>query len=193
VDELLCSIYMVEIRFQAKIAANAMREIERLARHRFRGRIREQTERMFGLWTEIHSFLAAVGVISKILWPVKAEKARRNDALKLRAMLGVDGSSPLADRRVRDAMEHIDERMAKWYEQNKGRKLAGWKITANGEPADPNLTSLREFNQDTLKFRTYDAECDLRGLNQAAQNCANRILVLAQGKDSFAGEPNLLL
>jgi len=62
-------------------------------------------------------FFCSAGVIAKILYADKPnakapDKARRSRWL--RGLLGLDSDSPLADATVRNANEHIDERIDRW-------------------------------------------------------------------------------
>ncbi|MDJ0463002.1 hypothetical protein [Streptomyces sp. H27-C3] len=81
------------------------------------------------LWIPLEAFLMFAAKVSKMLKPVKLDQGRPKDSKpeqqkaydrrkfrgeRLRALLEVDDSSPVLDRRVRDASEHFDERLDTW-------------------------------------------------------------------------------
>jgi hypothetical protein len=100
--------YIAEIVRQASCALAAMQQALHLSR---------DPQRRSEAWPAVQSFLTATAVISKLLWPVRAEgtdvKAhwRRFRADRLRAELMISDTSVLRDRKVRDSADHFDERI----------------------------------------------------------------------------------
>lgn len=70
-----------------------------------------------GVWLSVQSFLTATANISKLLWPAGVTRSdnksrwRKFRSERLRAELGIDNSSPLKDRKVRNSADHFDERI----------------------------------------------------------------------------------
>lgn len=60
----------------------------------------------------IQNLLVAAAIVSRILWPTKDKHAERGRTL--RHCLEVADASPLKDRKIRDRLEHIDEKIEEW-------------------------------------------------------------------------------
>jgi hypothetical protein len=58
-----------------------------------------------------HEALSHVAALSRYFWPAREKPLHLARAKKLREALGIDDSSPLADRGLRNALEHFDERL----------------------------------------------------------------------------------
>ncbi len=59
----------------------------------------------------IQEALTHVAALSRFFWPARDKGVYKARAAKLRATFGLDEQSPLADRQLRNAMEHFDERL----------------------------------------------------------------------------------
>ncbi|MEV8442064.1 hypothetical protein AB0425_32195 [Actinosynnema sp. NPDC051121] len=100
--------YVAEIVRQASYALAAVQQALSLSR---------DPQRRAEAWPAVQSFLTATAIISKLLWPVRAEGAdlksrwRRFRADRLRAELMISDTSALRDRKVRDSADHFDERI----------------------------------------------------------------------------------
>lgn len=69
-------------------------------------------------WVRLQSFLSHYGMVSKLLYAPSARKAiSRERAQTLRGYLGVGEDSTMNDRDARNAIEHLDERLDNWLEQ----------------------------------------------------------------------------
>jgi hypothetical protein len=73
------------------------------------------TVQAFGL---LHYLLIHAGIVSRMLWPPSGKARRVRRARELREMLGVDDTHTLADRRLRNHLEHYDERLDSWVEES---------------------------------------------------------------------------
>jgi len=58
-----------------------------------------------------HEALTHVAALSRYFWPASKKPLHLARAMKLREALGIDDASPLADRGLRNALEHFDERL----------------------------------------------------------------------------------
>jgi len=58
-----------------------------------------------------HEALSHVAALSRYFWPAREKPLHFARAKKLREALGIDETSPLADRGLRNALEHFDERL----------------------------------------------------------------------------------
>jgi len=107
-------IFLLEVEKQCKYALIAADDLKRALK----------TQDLDRLWYSLHSFLVAVGNISKLLWPSRPKMPRKakirskpqvpNRGGELRAHLSVPADSPLAARTFRDHFEHFDERLEAW-------------------------------------------------------------------------------
>jgi hypothetical protein len=67
----------------------------------------------------VQSFLNHAAAVSRLIWPsgVRTPEGRRRAAERgeaLRSTLRLDDSNPLASRKLRDHLEHLDERLDDW-------------------------------------------------------------------------------
>src|SRR6266545_4055192 len=68
-------------------------------------------------WPSVQTFLTAVANVSKLLWPIRPDdnndkaRWRKFRGEQLRAELGIDETSALRSRVVRDSADHFDERL----------------------------------------------------------------------------------
>jgi hypothetical protein len=86
---------------------------------RRRGQLRDALETRrggYGVWSEIQSILVAAGNASKLLWG--SSRGKEEERELLREAAGVADDSPLKSRKIRNAFEHIDERLEDWSEQS---------------------------------------------------------------------------
>jgi hypothetical protein len=121
------------------------------------------------VWLAVHSTLVLAGNASKLLWGTgrknvpKAEVART----RLKDEAGVKETSPLRERNVRDAFEHIDERIIVWAHKENGSRFVqrrvDWKDRKSELPFDGE--PFGNFDPETwlVTFR-YDDAIPLRVL-----------------------------
>jgi hypothetical protein len=108
-DRFALVAFAAEVRRQCAYGELAASDIERALEEQDADR----------LWSGIHSFLIAVGNVSKLLWPEVgrrgAEKpGQRPRGLIMRAVLSVPEDSPLKLREFRDIWEHYDKYLDRW-------------------------------------------------------------------------------
>jgi hypothetical protein len=114
----------------------------------------------------LHSFIVHAGIISKLLWPPKPFKKetetnrrqkdrwkrRKSIAAELRRVLEIGNNHPLRSRRLRDHLEHFDDRLYEWNENNKTIF-----VQDNIGPIDfiagvPNDVVMRQYDPMTRNF-----------------------------------------
>jgi hypothetical protein len=105
-------------------------------------------------WYSIQAFLGACANISKLLWPRESKwKGESPDDLAFRirrgelllASVGLTNESPLHSRELRNAFEHMDERLDRWARTSERHMLFGRNIGTPGgfvsvPPLGPNDT-----------------------------------------------------
>lgn len=115
-------------------------------------------------WLSIESFLITVANISKILWPsppigseLPTEVSSRREAL--RALLSVDDSSLLKQKKFRNHFEHYDFRIEKYAKDYENTTI----VDSNIGPIDSvvsgrNSVIMRHFDTDKFVLRFRDEE-----------------------------------
>ncbi len=113
-------------------------------------------------------FVSSAAAISRILYAPK-DRARH-----LCDLLGLGGDSPLASRKVRDAFEHIDERIDNWLKKNPGsRSYSSYGISRTGTEV-PGTAALRHYDTQSDVLRVWDAEVKLQPVIEAVRNVQAR-------------------
>lgn len=125
-------------------------------------------------WGAIQSILVATANVSKILWPARKQSKARGS--HLRKLLGLADENLLSDRTFRNHFEHYDERVEKWFQNNKSAVYMDRKI----DPFEPGPFSIpqlfhRSYNptSKTLSFRgeTIDLSAVLSELENIRTRC----------------------
>jgi hypothetical protein len=82
--------------------------------------------------THLHDALTHCAAISRFFWPPSSAGSVASErAEKLRVKYNVDQTSPLANRALRNALEHFDERLDNWVLQNPVGPIAATPIIAD--------------------------------------------------------------
>jgi hypothetical protein len=129
------------------------------------------------------------GAVSRHFWPPKGKgaAARKKQARGafLRRQLGIEDASPLADRRLRNAIEHFDERLDAYVGQGiVGIILphyVGESMEASGIPGH----IFRAFYTDSLTFEIMSERYEIAPLIDELQRLEN--LLESNGR---GGSPN---
>lgn len=109
-DRSVRDLYVREIHLQCRFALEAFETALTFAKED-RGDHHEQ------LWGAVQSLLAAVAIISRLLvgddirGDRVAKQFGRDRGRKLRQLLRIDDDSPILDRRLRNHLEHVDQRL----------------------------------------------------------------------------------
>ena len=96
--------YLIEIRFQATLIQQFDEGL----------RVGSAAKDFDAIWRSIHGLLSAAANLSKLLWPASRDPVRRERGAWLRKELGIDDTSPMRARTMRDHLEHFDERLEDW-------------------------------------------------------------------------------
>jgi hypothetical protein len=78
------------------------------------------------LWPELQAIVLATANLSKLLWGQEDKHAAARQAL--RASIGVEDSSPLRFRKMRNHFEHVDERLDTWWKESPSHNFADRNI-----------------------------------------------------------------
>ena len=183
-DTFLQRVYVTEIKRQGQFALNAVGALNQAlqATREFSGDWDRRNFFHAEVFRQTHSFLTHASNISRLFWPPQARKRRdeapeafsqrqaftTNRGASLLALFGLDDSSPLKSRVLRDHLEHYDERLDHWSNTSEGRNIASDTI---GPPnaivgLDPSDT-MRWFDPTTNSFRFRGEEYALQPLATA--------------------------
>jgi hypothetical protein len=161
-------VLLGEIAFQAQFAAKAAERLPDC----------DEPFDAFEVWGAIQSILIAAANVSKLLWPAQSRSAR---GAALRALLGVDDSNPLSNRRLRNHFEHYDERIEDWMSTAPSATYIDQKIgPAALDPQHLSQLIHRHYDPCTkvLVFRTESVSLAsaLEALELIRQKCRSFVL-----------------
>jgi hypothetical protein len=80
------------------------------------------------IWIDLQALVLAAANLSKLLWGQEDEPDVAVARQPLRASVGVEDSSPLRFRKMRNNFEHIDARIDKWWKDSPGHNFADRNI-----------------------------------------------------------------
>jgi hypothetical protein len=193
-DGLAAFAFLSEIQTQAQYAMNAVPQVNQATRA-----LKLIDSNTPAAWPHseevfrgLHSFLTHASNVSQILWPgapkrkmketnqqyderVKADKRMQRGEV-LRKLLGIDdGEHPLKSRKLRDHLEHFDERLDEWAAAGANRTylqdfIGDVRETLTIAPRD----QMRSFDPDLVVFRFRGEEFELAPLQSALAQIKTR-------------------
>lgn len=146
----------------------------------------------------IADFLNHAAVISKLLMPPASNPAARERVRgrHLRSALGMDGH-PILDRRLRNLLEHLDERLDEWAEGAADRSGISLLDTGVGPMraivADQGVSlppAIRWFDPDTSTYTVFGRDYDLQAIVEAVEDARRRAVDLLVARE-IEGQPDL--
>jgi len=151
-DRFIERIYLNELITQCENALTASKRMNEL--------LGAQQNTVAEFFREAADFLQHTSAASKLLWPPgNSNKARgeraKNRGKHLRASLGVDGEHALRSRRLRDHLEHYDERIDDWAETSPNKNIVDNMIgqrSAIGGNAIKDTDIMRLYDPSAKKF-----------------------------------------
>lgn len=166
------ALYLWELTIQCQIAEHAfarLKEEGRVQVTRDYSSSRPHPRTSIELFSDCSAFLSASGIVAKILFasidaktsklrqnPVLALAARRSTAL--RELLQLENLPSLRSLGVRNAFEHIDERLDRLLKESPSEQFV-WLHLSRDEP--PAGLVLKRFNPNTLNLSYLDNELNL--------------------------------
>jgi hypothetical protein len=140
-DEFAKSVFVGELQKQCQFALNAVGQVN-FCLKKLNSQGLAQEERSYfhsEVFRGVHSFLTHASNVSKILWPglPRREKNESDEhykqringlkkvqrAIALRTELGLPEEHVLKSRKLRDHLEHFDQRLDDWEESSKHRNF----------------------------------------------------------------------
>ncbi len=142
------------------------------------------------------TFLDACAIVSKLLNPAPArrdpERAARAIARgdTLRKVVGVVKDEEFMPRDVRDAVEHIDERLDEWLAGGNRPFPETWVIIWPGDEGSwAPLDGLRTFDARTLEVSVLGSSCRIKSMYEALVSLDRRLDVSTSDLGFSISEP----
>ncbi len=151
------SIYLQEVKTQCNSVLFALEQFnKRIEEVTQPGRFEDRDTPSSEVFRALHSLLTHAANISRLLFPTRtSDRYAQRRGKRLRVLLGVRDDSPIADRSLRNHLEHYDERLDRWAQNNPGPSKSF--ATDNIHPKDmgPNVppdSALRAYLTDSREF-----------------------------------------
>ena len=108
---------------------------------------------------ELQNMIGHAGALSRYFWPVRKEYAARG--AMLRSAFAMTEASPLYDRELRNAIEHFDERLDKYFA--KPRVGFFFPEYVGAKPTDDDVPGhfFRAYFVDAGEFRLFDEDFEM--------------------------------
>ncbi|WP_139278464.1 hypothetical protein [Rhodococcoides fascians] len=172
------AIYMNEIARHAQVAQTSIDSLDET--------LQSMPVDQNKLFMGVQSLLASSAMISKLVWPdTKNAEARAEDPVaqwtkdrgtKLRAALKLDKTSVLYSRKLRNTLEHYDERLDRFVSKSYNTFMLEWTVTASshvaevmGEEDHEDMPMVTWIDPDTLVVRIMTVRNSLRDINVEVQ------------------------
>jgi hypothetical protein len=149
-DAILLTLFGNELRTQCEQVEVAREQLG----------IAMQEKDVDAVWAALQNILVTAGNVSKLLWGSRANDEKLASRKPLRDLAGVGDDSPLRPRSVRNAFEHIDERIEDWFRETDkmvyssrcvGVSMAG-SMVDDGEPVEVQHFGFFDPKTGILKF-----------------------------------------
>lgn len=169
-DAFVRKVYLLEIHSQCSFAMNAIAGLESVVRRLSDPDPQKSLVRHQEVFRSIHSFLTHASNVSRLVWPAPPRPKQREDSAThrqrcaadprlvrghhLRKCLGLpEHGHALRSRRLRDHLEHFDERLDDWQANSKRHNYMQDSIGSFGSVADVDLRDrMRRFDPKTGCF-----------------------------------------
>jgi hypothetical protein len=133
-------------------------------------------------FNEAADLLQHAGNVSKILWPASQKPLTKERGCWLRTVLTINDDHVLADRRLRNHVEHFDERIDEWAVSSKNHNfvdhIIGSRSMVAGESVDDADTfRLYDPQANTFIFRgeSFDVQLIADGLKDISTRVLERL------------------
>lgn len=138
-DKMIMELFLIEIKKQCEFVLYSVEMMNEYLINR------SITDKQF--WYYVQGFLEGTANVSKLLFG--ASRSSSEDREELREYLGVSEDSIIRNREIRNAFDHYDERIVRWY--------------ANSEQKNFVDTTIGPYESiqgvvDSDRFRGYDTK-----------------------------------
>jgi hypothetical protein len=190
-------VFLIELREQCSQCVTAFAELEAVVKYPPPSGLEGRRYWNRRIWLRVHALLSASSNVSRILWPnpyrrgAEAAKKSVSRGRELRTFLGIKEDNPLVARKVRNAFEHIDERLDDWMPTVPKLIPLGWVVSAYGredEPAEAK-DAFRYINVNSMDLRVAGKTCNVEEIVRSVELILDHIPVQAQMIYRKHGEP----
>lgn len=120
--------------------------------------VRESQEKANALLNALQEALGHTAAISRYFWPVRKGALHAERGRQLRTVYGIDDTSPLHNRDVRNAIEHFDERLDIFMESFPTGTIYPSYIGSRAKAEAGSIHCFRAYFVDNQVFRILDTE-----------------------------------
>ena len=121
------------------------------------------------IWSRLQVIMYSATIIARLLWPNPKPRRDSSDkrailrARRLRNALHIRGMKSVLPIDVRNAFEHIDERLIDWIPAQSDKLPFGWTLSSYDKSEEPKeaAMSFRYYNLNTQELRVGKSSCNL--------------------------------
>jgi hypothetical protein len=146
----------------------------------YRTRIRSKDEVLRAIH-DLQTALTHAAIVSRFFWPASRDLLTVTRAARLRLGYNLNDSDPLADRALRNAIEHFDERLDKFLARSPTGPIVDMVIGDHSIADDPLGYVLRLVDSEAeifvllgKKFRFVGVEMSLRSISNLSVAMAKK-------------------
>ena len=188
-DDVIITLFLGEIKRNCEFALIAYEDILKYSQSIKPG----DYNTLNRLWLSLELFLIAFANISKILWPSRSNRCSKckfqpelpQDMLgrrqKLRTILSIEESSPLAFRTFRNYFEHYDNELERWVKKSQSKIIVDSNIgpieSIDLNPKNP-IAYMRHFDQYKCILYFRGKEFDIKQAVLIVSDLLNKTLIL---------------
>lgn len=168
-ENLELAAHMVELKEECRtllIAYDELRELVDLIPVS-----EEDVKRLLNsrIWSRLQAIMYSATIIARLLWPNPKPRRDSSDkrailrARRLRNALHIQGRNSVLPIDVRNAIEHIDERLIDWIPAQSDKLPFGWVLSNYDKSEEPEeaAMSFRYYNLNTQELRVGKSSCNL--------------------------------
>jgi hypothetical protein len=124
-------------------------------------------------WFGLHATISALGNISKVFFPSRTSNPR---CARMRRLYNVSDKSLLGDRKVRNGLEHFDERVDKWAATSKQHNFADRNVFTAGMIVGLDAGDFaRNYDPASTVITVFGETVDLGGLITETRAIVGRV------------------
>jgi hypothetical protein len=188
-EDVIITLFLGEIRRNCEFALTAYEDILKYSQSIKPGDYKTLNR----LWLSLELFLIAFANVSKILWPSKCNRCSKckflpelpQDMLarrqKLKTILSIEESSPLAFRTFRNYFEHYDSELERWVKKSESKIIVDSNIgpieSIDLNPNNPRAY-MRNFDQYKCILHFRGKEFDIKQAALIVRDLLNKTLIL---------------
>lgn len=171
------AFYLEAILYSGEAALRAINRFQALARPYLENGHDHEGDDHAAIVSAVHEALNHCGGISKVFWtPDKRNKLAQARAAKLRTAFGLDDTSALNNRALRNALEHFDERLDDFLMESPVGMFFPGGLVAPSELADERPGQIfRLVDPWARVFVVFNEKYPFQGIFNEAQQVSDKV------------------